>query len=1011
MITDSHRQEWLDSGVSPEIIALNVRSLDGTMGEDAPIELLTQNVERNKTRAFNGLPKNIGDRYRHTHAGGWWCSGVDVLTGLPSQWGCFKPDHPYTYTEYKQGFDPENRVKKQKTIKYEHPKKTETEIFALRITDDIWQKIAGRCGVAPYCLIPETHPLHTPPIDSYSLVKEGCDPHGYFWQWVIDNRDIPIIITEGAKKAGALLTAGYVAIALPGIWNGRRQPKDELGNKSGLPYLIPQLKPFATKGREINFCFDKDSKLKTKLNVRQAIEATGKLFGFSGCQVKVIEWDAPEKGVDDLIVSRGQEYFEAVFNSRLTLAEYKLKNCLDLTPYIDLTINERYIPDSLVFPENTKLIGLRSPQGTGKTHYLAKKIQPYLDKGQRVLVIVHREQLARELARRFGIDYRTEIKESDTKGVLGYSLCIDSLHEKANPKFNPSEWEDSIIIIDEIEQVLWHLLEGGTTKSKRTLILKAFRELLQTVACSEQGKIFIADADLSPISINYIEQLIGFKIPRFIVDNSYVPNTNRTLYKFSGICASELISRLNTNLTNGEKAIIHTDGQKHKANWGTRNLESWVQRNFPDKKVLRIDRKSVGDKNHPAYGCIDSLNQVVKDYDVVICSPVIETGVSIDVDHFDGVYVISHGVQTVNGVVQETERVRSNCPRYVWSKQWSFNRIGNGSNDIKNLLKSTHKVASANISLLQKMGIYEGSELSFYEQNDETKYCSPSLIAWAKYAAIENNNNYNFADNLFKKYERLGYEVLDDSEDEGSCVDITDEIKIIKEDNYQIHCLKVMNSPTITHTEYEQLKEKRGLTESENDTLKKAEIQRLYATDDVDPELIEKHDDRWFPKIQLHYYLTVGNSYLPKREKKALEKLKESGDGVFKPDINKSFLGMKIFALQILKIEQFFDPDAEFSSESLKRWFEKITTPVMKFQIKSIFGFGIGARDSAVSVAQRFLEKLGLKMPFDRQETVNGKRVRVYRGCDVDSDSRSEIFKRWLERDSQSEDQAQMAVA
>ncbi|TRU23662.1 MAG: hypothetical protein EWV81_15725 [Microcystis aeruginosa Ma_SC_T_19800800_S464] len=44
--------------------------------------------------------------------------------------------------------------------------------------------------------------------------------------------------------------------------------------------------------------------------------------------------------------------------------------------------------------------------------------------------------------------------------LLGYVLCIDSLHGKANPRFNPNDWENTTIIIDECEQVFWHLLNS-----------------------------------------------------------------------------------------------------------------------------------------------------------------------------------------------------------------------------------------------------------------------------------------------------------------------------------------------------------------------------------------------------------------------------------------------------------------------------------------------------------------------------------------------------------------------
>ncbi len=98
-----------------------------------------------------------------------------------------------------------------------------------------------------------------------------------------------------------------------------------------------------------------------------------------------------------------------------------------------------------------------------------------------------------------------------------------------------------------------------------------------------------------------------------------------------------------------------------------------------------------------------------------------------------------------------------------------------------------------------------------------------------------------------------------------------------------------------------------------------------------------------YPQLILHYYLTVGNYYLPKKDRKAIEKLKNEGEGeVFKPDFNRTPLGLKIFTLQTLGMERFLDPSAEFSSETEAEWFKKINTPIMRFQIKAILNESIG---------------------------------------------------------------------
>ncbi|EHJ15204.1 hypothetical protein CWATWH0003_0137 [Crocosphaera watsonii WH 0003] len=191
------------------------------------------------------------------------------------------------------------------------------------------------------------------------------------------------------------------------------------------------------------------------------------------------------------------------------------------------------------------------------------------------------------------------------------------------------------------------------------------------------------------------------------------------------------------------------------------------------------------------------------------------------------------------------------------------------------------------------------------------------------------------------------------------------------------------------------------MSDEEEETLKKAEISRCYLTEKVSPQMVEKHDKGWLPKLQLLYYLTVGEAHLKDKEKRNLTQLKEQSDNgeLFKPDICKSTLGTQLFFLNYLDILQFLDPNAEFDKDSLQKWYEKISTPVMKSQIKTVFGFWIGERDTAISVAQRFLDKLDLGLIFDRRERRKGKQVRIYKGCNVNSEQRGKIFERWLKRD------------
>src|SRR6478672_509860 len=188
-VNPRHVEEWRSSAVTDEIIRLNVKSFSGPTA----YEYLCYSLELKRTNTGR-LASFLLRRYQHTEQGGWFCWGLDPFKNWEEMlWGCFKPDQPY-------------RNDQGKLIKYEHPPKTPTRVFFLRTPLSTWQHIAKRYNKA----LPE-------PVE----ISEEGEALG-FWQWAIQNQ-LPIVVTEGCKKAASLLSAGYAAIALPGINSGYRQ--------------------------------------------------------------------------------------------------------------------------------------------------------------------------------------------------------------------------------------------------------------------------------------------------------------------------------------------------------------------------------------------------------------------------------------------------------------------------------------------------------------------------------------------------------------------------------------------------------------------------------------------------------------------------------------------------------------------------------------------------------------------------------------------------------------------
>ena len=284
-------QHWLElraSGISEEIIKLNFSSLS----EYEPHERLFFALPDSDRRNGGVVRSRFLKKYEHCYEGGWWFSGVDLVSNSLSEWGCFKPDRPR--------YD----LSRQKKIKYETPPKTPTRVFAPQIGQETANAICDRWGVS-------------------RLSVTSCVS---FWEDARANPQIPLFITEGAKKASSLVSEGYLAIGLPGVWNGAKKLGD-------FHQLIPELKALAPN-RQIYFAFDSDEKPKTIKHVRKALNRTGWLLEREGAKVSVIQWSSKFKGVDDLLYARGSIYFQHLIDNAVSLADFKLQTLTDLNPLV-----------------------------------------------------------------------------------------------------------------------------------------------------------------------------------------------------------------------------------------------------------------------------------------------------------------------------------------------------------------------------------------------------------------------------------------------------------------------------------------------------------------------------------------------------------------------------------------------------------------------------------------------------------------------------------------------------
>ncbi|MCC5669633.1 DUF3854 domain-containing protein [Nostoc sp. CHAB 5784] len=379
-------------------------------------------------------------RYAHVEEGAWWVSGLDPLNDwLPMDWGRMKPDYP------RLEWDKTTNEQTQKPVKYESPPKTPNRVTYLRVPLHIWRLIALRYDV---------------PMPEHITVTEEGEAL-LFWAWVMAHPEIPVCLMEGEKKAACLLTLGYVAIALPGIWNGRVGKED-------LEYLHPDLVPMAQKGRKFVILFDYESKPKIKQQVFAATRRTCQVILQLACQCEVAVLPGPEKGIDDWVVALGKKADKAVSTmiaDALRISEFsqrffinRARGLCKYKPHV--IVNTRYLSTVIRSLPQSGLVCLASDMGTGKTEILAMmRIDnpqlSFLNNG-------HRVTLLKNLSDRLQTAMYSAISCGDWAKAKALSITVDSLYKMANDL-----QAKDILFIDEACQYLSQL--GLSTESRRPL--------------------------------------------------------------------------------------------------------------------------------------------------------------------------------------------------------------------------------------------------------------------------------------------------------------------------------------------------------------------------------------------------------------------------------------------------------------------------------------------------------------------------------------------------------------
>jgi ABC-type oligopeptide transport system ATPase subunit len=420
------------------------------------------------------------------------------------------------------------------------------------------------------------------------------------WPWILAHPNIPVGITEGAKKSLSLCSQGFLCIAVLGIanWSIPKTKDPETGetDPNEARVLMPELAALAEGGRLIPVWYDQDdtkSNLKAFLNSKREGNLLVNALKVAGAmkETALMWWPAYlGKGIDDVIVKLIEQgggvtaWIEetiAVSKNAAIYAQIKYLYALSTERPIESSTMGGYLSDHLEIKlEHGKIHAIIAGTGAGKTTLIKEQIKAWIATGGFVIVITPTNNLGKQLAENVNLphrhDYVTEdLLQMKAQADGGFVCCLDSLPrlEKHIPKDMPL-----LVICEEADQVANHATNGKTFQSKYAVTQESFERVLTQAAV-----VTLAEARIPENTLQYFERLSG-KPTRVFLHKLEINKRQVTCYhgQISGFEATIL-----QYLRCGQRVLVPSDSQKE-----LDKLERLIRQEMPDLKSMRNDRKT-----------------------------------------------------------------------------------------------------------------------------------------------------------------------------------------------------------------------------------------------------------------------------------------------------------------------------------------------------------------------------------------------------------------------------------
>ena len=944
-VKPAHLSEWVTgSAVAPELAAANLQSL---AGRDVLEALAGDRLEQlggwASQYATGRVARILQPLEPIAAAGGWWCSGLDPLADwAPMAWGQLKPDAPRWNQE------------KGRPIKYEAPIGQPTRSIWLRVPAVVAQRVADRFGL----------PLPA------AVAADGTGEAGAFWRWLASEHRLPLLITEGAKKAAALLSVGIPAVALPGVDNGAKRTGEKdptTGRRTGPVELLSDLAAISWVKRRAWVLFDWSAKADGRRSVARAARRLGHHLRRIGADVLVGLCPGPAKGADDHLAAGGswEQLAAALQPLAAEPATPHLRTADQLAPAGHLTDGV-----DVAALGRRRLVAVAAPMGAGKTRLARELMAEHLATGVPILAPTHRTSLGEASAAAVGIPWAAA--PGDDQRLQGLGLCWDSLRPTSGLRINPAEWTGNALLGDEIGQGIEHLLFGtGTAVAEhRTETMATTAALLRS--CRQA---VVMDAQLSEPVLQLLETLAGERF--HLIRSAHRPMADRPAVVPQGLTARTAAEQGRGHVLQLAKqrrrALVFTTAQQANVKGSAQNLARLIRRHWPRARVLMIDATT----HEAAEQLAADPNGVAAAHDFVIITPAITSGLSIDAPGlFDEVVAIAAGGRlTCEHIAQAAARVRDpRCPVTIYAPANAPQlRIGSGATTPAELLRH---LANCEARLLAALvGAAEWEPAASNE--------SPWLRCWLEMAAHRNRQSHAYSATIAALLESEGWAITTTTAPAAPAALIAEasaDLAEITEAATAAEDAALINAEPITAAEAADLADKRRRTPEEQAQLQRhhiAERWGLGATAPT-PELIAADRERLSQRLRFAWILQDPHfrQLAAAHDQRRAQQLAADGQA-WAPDLTRELLRHKIEAADALGLPDWLRRREWFSGDAPELQQLQAIATTHAATVTAALGVAPGKRASGTLRA--LLRLCGCRLESRRARCGNGQRGWQYR--------------------------------